>query len=109
MTATRRTSPAAWVPTLYFAEGLPFYAVNFMALLFYQGMGVSNATTTVVVSFLAWPWTLKPLWSPFIDLFRTKRWWIVTMQALVGVTLASVANCDALIFDLRENGGGRRR
>ena len=55
-----RKHPATWVPTLYFAEGLPFYAVNFMALAFYQRMGVSNTVITFVISLLAWPWTLKP-------------------------------------------------
>ena len=88
---SRRTPPAAWVPTLYFAEGLPFYAVNFMALLFYQGMGVSNATTTVVVSFLAWPWTLKPIWSPLLEMYRTKKFFVVLMQLLGGAFLLLLA------------------
>lgn len=87
----RRTPPAAWVPTLYFAEGLPFYAVNFMALLFFQRMGVSNAVTTVVVSLLAWPWTLKPLWSPLLEMYRTKKFFVVLMQLLGGVGLLLLA------------------
>src|SRR6185369_15006729 len=65
--------PATWVPTLYFAEGLPFYAVNFMALAFYQRMGVSNTVITFVISLLAWPWTLKPLWSPLLVMYKTKK------------------------------------
>jgi len=56
-----RKHPATWVPTLYFAEGLPFYAVNYMALFFYQDLGVTNAVITLVISLLAWPWTLKPI------------------------------------------------
>jgi PAT family beta-lactamase induction signal transducer AmpG len=87
----RRTSPVAWVPTLYFAEGLPFYAVNFMALLFYQRMGVSNAVTTVVVSLLAWPWTLKPLWSPLLEMYRTKKFFVVLTQLVGGVGLFLLA------------------
>jgi PAT family beta-lactamase induction signal transducer AmpG len=87
----RRTSPVAWVPTLYFAEGLPFYAVNFMALLFYQRMGVSNAVTTVVVSLLAWPWTLKPLWSPLLEMYRTKKFFVVLTQLLGGAGLLLLA------------------
>ena len=87
----RRSSPVAWVPTLYFAEGLPFYAVNFMALLFYQRMGVSNAVTTVVVSLLAWPWTLKPLWSPLLEMYRTKKFFVVLMQLLGGLGLLLLA------------------
>jgi PAT family beta-lactamase induction signal transducer AmpG len=79
------------VPTLYFAEGLPFYAVNFMALLFYQKMGVSNAVTTVVVSLLAWPWTLKPLWSPLVEMYRTKKFFVVAMQLAGGLGLLLLA------------------
>ena len=77
-TTPRRAHPATWVPTLYFAEGLPFYAVNLMALLFYQRMGVSNAMTTAVVSLLAWPWTLKPIWSPLVEMFGTKKFFVVS-------------------------------
>jgi PAT family beta-lactamase induction signal transducer AmpG len=86
-----RTHPAAWVPTLYFAEGLPFYAVNFMALIFYQRMGVSNATTTLVVSLLAWPWTLKPVWSPLLEMFKTKKFFVVLMQLVGGLGLVLLA------------------
>ena len=88
---SRRRPPAAWVPTLYFAEGLPFYAVNFMALLFYQRMGVSNAVTTLVVSLLAWPWTLKPLWSPLLEMYQTKKFFVVLMQVVGGVGLLFLA------------------
>jgi MFS transporter, PAT family, beta-lactamase induction signal transducer AmpG len=87
----RTAHPASWVPTLYFAEGLPFFAVNFMALVFYQRMGVSNAVTTLVVSLLAWPWTLKPLWSPLLEMFRTKKFFVVLLQVLGGVSLVLLA------------------
>jgi len=86
-----RTPPAVWVPTLYFAEGLPFYAVNFMALLFYQRMGVSNAVTTLVISLLAWPWTLKPLWSPLLEMYRTKKFFVVVTQLVGGLGLLLTA------------------
>ncbi|NJD17858.1 MAG: AmpG family muropeptide MFS transporter [Gemmatimonadetes bacterium] len=62
-----------------------------MALLFYQRMGVSNAVTTVVVSFLAWPWTLKPLWSPLLEMYRTKKFFVVAMQAAGGAGLVLLA------------------
>jgi len=89
--STPRRSPVAWVPTLYFAEGLPFYAVNFMALLFYQGVGVDNAKTAFVVSMLAWPWTLKPVWSPLLEMYRTKKFFVVLMQLLGGAGLLLLA------------------
>lgn len=86
-----RRHPATWVPTLYFAEGLPFYAVNFMALFFYQDMGVNNAIITFVVSFLAWPWTLKPIWSPLLEMYRTKKFFVVLLQLVAGISLVLLA------------------
>jgi len=86
-----RKHPAAWVPTLYFAEGLPFYAVNFMALAFYQRMGVSNAVTTFVISLLAWPSTLKPLWSPLLEMYKTKKFFVVVLEFIGGLSLVCLA------------------
>ena len=93
--ATRRNGygPNLWVPTLYFAEGLPFYAVNMMALIFYSRMGISNAVITATVSLLALPWTLKPLWSPFLEMFRTKKFFVVLMELAGGLSLGLLALC----------------
>jgi PAT family beta-lactamase induction signal transducer AmpG len=90
---TTKLSPSLWVPTLYFAEGLPFYAVNMMALIFYSRMGVSNVTITAVVSLLGLPWSLKPLWSPFLEMYRTKKFFVVTMELLGGTSLGLLALC----------------
>ena len=86
-----RAHPAAWVPTVYFAEGLPFYAVNYMALFFYQNMGVRNTITTLVISLLAWPWTLKPLWSPLLEMYKTKKFFVVLMEFVGGTSLVLLA------------------
>lgn len=86
-----RRAPAAWVPTVYFAEGIPFYIVNFMALFFYQRMGVPNALNTLVISLLALPWTLKPLWSPLLETYKTKKFFVVLMQMAGGVSLLLIA------------------
>jgi MFS transporter, PAT family, beta-lactamase induction signal transducer AmpG len=88
-----RFSPSLWVPTLYFAEGLPFYAVNMMALIFYSRMGVSNMKITATVSVLALPWTLKPLWSPFLEMYRTKKFFVVAMELVGGLSLGALALC----------------
>src|SRR6516225_11991699 len=88
-----RFSPSLWVPTLYFAEGLPFYAVNMMALIFYSRMGVSNVTITAVVSLLGLPWSLKPLWSPFLEMYRTKKFFVITAEFLGGTCLGLLALC----------------
>jgi len=86
-------SPSLWVPTLYFAEGLPFYAVNMMALIFFSRMGVSNVTITATVSLLGLPWSLKPLWSPFLEMYRTKKFFVILMEFLGGVSLGLLALC----------------
>ncbi len=86
-----KKSPWSWVPSLYFAEGLPYVAVMAISVLMYKQMGLSNAGITFYTSWLYLPWTLKPLWSPFVDLVKTKRWWIVTMQLLIGAAFGGVA------------------
>lgn len=87
----KTTSPWAWIPTLYFAEGIPYVAVMTISLVMYKRLGMSNADITLYTSWLYLPWVIKPFWSPFIDLLKTKRWWIVAMQLLIGAALGGVA------------------
>ena len=84
-------SPWMWIPSLYIAEGLPYFAVNTLTVLMYVNMGVSKADMAFFTGWLYLPWVIKPFWSPFVDLFRTKRWWILAMQALIAVAMAAVA------------------
>ena len=84
-------NPWAWVPTLYFAEGVPYVAVMTISLIMYKRLGLSNTDITLYTSWLYLPWVIKPLWSPFVDMLRTKRWWIIAMQLLIGAALAGVA------------------
>ena len=84
-------SPWCWIPTLYIAEGLPYFAVNVLTVLMYVRMGVGVAEMAFFTGWLYLPWVIKPFWSPFVDLMRTKRWWTITMQWLIGVTMAGVA------------------
>lgn len=84
-------SPWGWVPSLYFAEGLPYVAVMTISLVLYKQLGLSNTEITFYTSWLYLPWVIKPLWSPFIDLIKTKRWWIVTMELLIGAAFGGVA------------------
>lgn len=86
-----KKSPWTWVPTLYFAEGVPYVAVMTISLIMYKRLGLSNTDITLYTSWLYLPWVIKPLWSPFVDIMRTKRWWIITMQALIAAALAGVA------------------
>jgi PAT family beta-lactamase induction signal transducer AmpG len=92
-TPGHRTHPARWVPTLYFAEGLPFYAVALMALIFYQRMGVPNDAIALTTSLLGLPWSLKPLWSPFLEMYRTKKFFVVATQATGSLSLGLLALC----------------
>lgn len=86
-----KTTPWSWVPSLYFAEGLPYVAVMTISIVLYKQLGLSNAEITFYTSWLYLPWVIKPLWSPFIDLVKTKRWWIVSMQLLIGAAFGGVA------------------
>lgn len=85
------TSPWAWIPTLYFAEGIPYVAVMTISVILYKQMGLGNADITFYTSWLYLPWVIKPLWSPLVDLVKTKRWWILIMQLLIGAALGGVA------------------
>ena len=87
----KQVSPWAWVPTLYFAQGLPYVAVMTISVIMYKRLGISNTDIALYTSWLYLPWVIKPFWSPFVDLLKTKRWWVVTMQMLVGAGLAGVA------------------
>ncbi len=80
-----------WVPSLYFAEGIPYVLVMTLSVIFYKRMGVSNSDIALYTSWLYLPWVIKPLWSPVVDILKTKRFWIVTMQLLIGAGLAGVA------------------
>ena len=82
---------AFWVPTLYFAEALPYMAVMTLSVIMYTNMGLSNAELALYTSWLYLPWVIKPIWSPIVDALKTKRWWILTMQVLIGAALAGVA------------------
>lgn len=90
MQMNKRT-PWAWVPTLYFAEGVPYVAVMTISLIMYKRLGLSNTDITLYTSWLYLPWVIKPLWSPFVDMLRSKRWWIITMQILIAAALGGVA------------------
>lgn len=84
-------TPWTWIPTLYFGQGLPYVVVMSVAVIMYKRFGLSNTDVALYTSWLYLPWVIKPFWSPFIDILKTKRWWIITMQLLIGAGLAGVA------------------
>jgi PAT family beta-lactamase induction signal transducer AmpG len=85
------TRPWSWIPTLYFAEGIPYVMVMTVSVVMYKRLGISNTDIALYTSWLYLPWVIKPLWSPVVDLMGTKRVWTVAMQGVIGVTLALVA------------------
>jgi len=91
MEQKRSRTPWLWVPSLYVAEGLPNVIVMTVAVVMYLQMGLTDSEIALYTGWLALPWVIKPLWSPFVDLFRTKRWWVLAMQILLGSSLGGVA------------------
>ena len=89
--ANKNKSPWSWIPTLYFAEGMPYVVAMTVAVIMYKRLCISNTDIALYTSWLYLPWVIKPFWSPFVDIIKTKRWWIITMQLLIGAGLAGVA------------------
>lgn len=90
-TANTTTKAFKWVPSLYLGESLPFSAVMMVSLIMFKELGLTDAQITLYTGWLGLPWVIKPIWSPFIDNLKTKRWWIISMQFFMGVSLALVA------------------
>ena len=87
----KRRSPWSWIPTLYMAEALPYVAVMTISTTMYKRLGISNTDIALYTGWLYLPWVIKPFWSPFVDLVKTKRWWSVTMQYLFALGFAAIA------------------
>lgn len=84
-------NPWYWVPSLSFSDGLPLVAVMAVSVILYKQLGLSNTAITFYTSWMYLPWILKPIWSPFIDLVKTKRWWVLAMELLLGAAFGGVA------------------
>ncbi|WP_426174618.1 MFS transporter [Massilia sp. TWR1-2-2] len=86
-----KSRPWAWIPSLYFSQSIPYVIVMMLSVVMYKDLGISNTDIALYTSWLYLPWVIKPLWSPVVDMFRTKRWWIVGLQLVIGASLAMVA------------------
>ena len=82
------TAPWRWIPSLYFAQGIPYVIVMTMSVVMYKRLGISNTDIALYTSWLNLPWVIKPLWSPVVDILKTRRWWIWVMQLFIGAGLA---------------------
>mgnify|MGYP001226979690 CR=1 FL=1 len=87
----KKQSPWTWIPTLYFLQGIPYVVVaTTLSVIMFKRLGVSNTDIGLYTSLLYLPWLLKPLWSPFVDILKTRRWWILSMQLIIGVGLLAI-------------------
>ena len=86
-----KSNPWSWIPSLYFAEGVPYVIVMSVTIVLYKRLGLSNSEIALYTSWLNIPWVIKPFWSPVVEVLRTNRWWILAMQILLGAALAGVA------------------
>ena len=91
MNSYSKTKGWSWVPSLYFAEGLPYAFVMIVSVVLYKKLNISNTEIALYTSWLYLPWVIKPLWSPFVDIIKTKRYWIVLTQLVIGASLAGIA------------------
>ena len=84
-------SPLRWVPSAYFAMGLPFVVLNMVCVLMFKGLGIEDSRIALWTSVIMFPWTLKFLWSPFLEMFRTKKYFVVLTQLISGAGFGLVA------------------
>ena len=87
MKQTTNRNPWTWIPTLYFAEGIPYFLVNSISVAMFTGMGMPKGEMSLFTSLLYLPWVIKPFWSPFVEIFKSKRWWIISMQILMSAAM----------------------
>src|SRR5512138_3532550 len=90
-TRTNDGRPIAWVPSLYFAMGTPMITVSIVAGIMYKNLGLSNESIALYTGSMYLPWVIKPLWAPVVEMFRTKRFFVLAMEATMMVTLGCVA------------------
>jgi len=91
MSKNKKKNPWSWVPSLYFIEGIPYTVVMVVSVVMYKMLGISNTDIALYTSLLYLPWVLKPLWSPIVDNLKTKRWWVLIMQFVLGILFACIA------------------
>jgi len=88
---TTSRTPWAFIPSLYFAEGLPYVLINTVSVILYKRMGVDNASIAFWTSWLYLPWVIKMFWGPVVDIYSSKRVWILSTQAAMSLCLFGIA------------------
>jgi MFS transporter, PAT family, beta-lactamase induction signal transducer AmpG len=90
-TQTTSRSPWTFIPTLYFGEGIPYIIINAVSVIFYKKLGISNAQIALWTSFISFPWVIKMFWGPIVDVYSTKRKWLLTTQLAMCCCLGLIA------------------
>src|SRR5260370_4055739 len=93
---TTRIHPAAWIPTMYFADGLPFFAISLIAGILYKRLGLPNDIIALDTSWLLLPWSLEPIWSPLLEMVQTKQFFVFLFEFAGALSLTSIALCVLL-------------
>lgn len=78
-------NPFYWIPTTWFAMGLPFVALSAASAIMYKNMGISDGQIAFWTSLIMLPWTIKPLWGPFLEMFKTRKFFVYITQMLTGI------------------------
>ena len=91
MMNNKNTSPLKWVPSAYFAMGMPFVVLNVVCVLMFKGLGIEDSQIALWTSIIMFPWTIKFLWRPFLEIFKTKKFFVVATQLISGVGFGLVA------------------
>ena len=91
MMNNKNTSPLKWVPSAYFAMGMPFVVLNVVCVLMFKGLGIEDSQIALWTSIIMFPWTIKFLWSPFLEIFKTKKFFVVATQLVSGIGFGLVA------------------
>lgn len=86
-----KKNPWSWIPSLYYTQGIPYVIIVTVSVIMYKDLGVSNSEIAFYTSLLSLPWAFKPAWSPFIDIYKTKRWWTYFMQSIIAISFAGAA------------------
>src|SRR3954462_13240452 len=87
----RVKSPLAWVPSLYVAMGIPFSLVIWVAGTMFKDLGHSDTEIALATGSVGIAWSLKPFWASFLDMYRTKKFWVLSMEFAIAILLGLVA------------------
>jgi len=87
----KKRNPLQWIPTTWFAMGLPFVALSTASAIMYKNFGITDTSIAFWTSLIMLPWTIKPLWGPFLEMFKTKKYFVYITQIITGSIFGLIA------------------